>query len=119
MINTFKNVNELDHIQFEIIDARGQKEDGRGLGAKRDLYAPFWSEVADSLCVGVLERAPFVRHDFYKKEWESIGRILRRRFVEANYFPTILLNVFTVYCLFVYCRFFYGKRFVTKGFKNN
>ena len=39
MINRFKNVNELDHIQFEIIDAQGQKEDGRGLGAERDLYA--------------------------------------------------------------------------------
>ena len=25
MINTFKNFNELEHIQFEIIDAQGQK----------------------------------------------------------------------------------------------
>ena len=33
MINTFKNVNELDHIQFEIIHARVQKGDGRVLGA--------------------------------------------------------------------------------------
>ena len=33
MINTFKNVNELDHIQFEIIHVRVQKEDGRTLGA--------------------------------------------------------------------------------------
>ena len=32
MINTFKNVNELDHIQFEIIHVRVQKEDGRVLG---------------------------------------------------------------------------------------
>ena len=38
MINTFKNVNQLDHIQFE---ARGRKDDGRGLGAERDLYASF------------------------------------------------------------------------------
>ena len=33
MINTFKNVNELDHIQFEIIDVWVQKEDGGVLGA--------------------------------------------------------------------------------------
>ena len=39
MINRFKNVNEPDHLQFEIMDAQGQKEDGRGLGAERDLYA--------------------------------------------------------------------------------
>ena len=39
MINRFKNVSELDHIQFEIIDAQGQKEDGRDLGPERDLYA--------------------------------------------------------------------------------
>ena len=67
IINTFKNVNELDHIQFEIIDARGQKEDGPGLGAERNLYGSFFSEVADSLCVGASERVPFVRHDFYKR----------------------------------------------------
>ena len=42
MINTFKNVNELDHIQFEIIDARGQKEDGPGLWAERNLYGSFF-----------------------------------------------------------------------------
>ena len=44
MINTFQNVNGLDHIQFEIIDARGQKEDGCGLGAERDIYVSFCSE---------------------------------------------------------------------------
>ena len=84
MINTF------EHIQFEIIDARGEKDDCRGLGAERDLYASFWSEVADSLCVGAPQGVPFVRNGFHKKEWESIGRILRRELVEANYFPTIL-----------------------------
>ena len=26
MTNTFKDVNELDHIQFEIIDAKSQKK---------------------------------------------------------------------------------------------
>ena len=60
MINTFKNVYELDHIQFETIDVRGQKEDGRGLRTERDLYASFWSEVTDSLCVGASERVPLV-----------------------------------------------------------
>ena len=100
MINTFKNVNELDHIQFQIIYARGQKEDGRGLGAEWDLYASFWSEVADSVGAGASERVPFVRHDLHKKEWESIGRILQRGLVEANYFPIILSKVFIIYCLF-------------------
>ena len=41
MINTFKNANELDHMQFEIIDVQGQKEDGRGLGTERDLVHHF------------------------------------------------------------------------------
>ena len=31
---------------------------------------------------------------------ESIGRILRRGFVEANYFPIILSKAFVIYCLF-------------------
>ena len=103
MINTFKNVNELDHIQFQVIYARKMvvgQENGRGLGAEWDLYASFWSEVADSVGVGASERVPFVRHDLHKKEWESIGRFLRRGFVEANYFPIILSKVFIIYCLF-------------------
>ena len=41
-----------------------------------------------------------MRHDLYQKEWESIGRILRIGFVEANYFPTILSEVYIIYCLF-------------------
>ena len=76
MRNTFKKVNELDHIQFEIIDAQGQNQDGRGLRAERDLYASLWSEVADSLCVSASECIPFVIHDLYQKKWESIDRIL-------------------------------------------
>ena len=67
VINTFQNVIGIDHIQFEIIDARGQKEDGCGLGAERDIYVSFCSEVADSVCVVASERVPFARHDLYKK----------------------------------------------------
>ena len=87
MINTFKNVNELDHIQFEIIDARCQKKDGRGLGTERDLHASFWSEVADSLCVGTSERGPFVRHDLYKKEWESLAEFYEEGLLKPTISP--------------------------------
>ena len=93
IVNTFKNGNELDHMQFEVIDAQVQQKYSSCLGAERDLYSPVWSKVADSLCLGASERIPFVRHGLYKTKWEPIGKILQRGFLKANYFATILSKV--------------------------
>ena len=100
MVSTFKNGNELDHMQFEVIDAQVQKEYSCCLVAERDLYASVWLKVANSLCLGASYRVPFVRHGLYKTKWEPIGRILQRGFLKANYFATMLSKALEIYCVF-------------------
>lgn len=100
MINGFKQIMENDKIKFTIIDPRGEEESGVGIGVDRDLYTSFWMEVADSLCIGTSERVPFIRHDLYFEEWESIGKILKHGYTKTGYFPIFLAKAFVTYCLF-------------------
>ena len=100
MINAFKKINCDDDICYEVIDPRGQREEGIGVGVERDLYTCFWGEVLDSLCIGSTERVPFVRHDLYFEEWEAIGKILCKGFLDAAYFPIQLSQAFLIYVLF-------------------
>ena len=83
-----------------MIDTNGKEEEGVGVGLSRDLYATFWKDVADSLMIGEDERVPFVRHDLFTKEWEAVGKILVKGFLDTNYFPVVLGNVFMQYVLF-------------------
>ena len=98
MINAFKTIDDSDNILYEVIDPCGQREEGIGVGVERDLYSSFWLEIADSLCVGATERVPFVRHDLYIEEWEAIGKILRRGYVDVKYFPIQLSQAFVIVC---------------------
>jgi len=50
--------------------------------------------------LGEGERVPSIRHDFKRKEWEAIARILLKGFQEYQYFPLRLSKVFVVSCLF-------------------
>ena len=52
--------------------------------------------------VGADERSPFVRHDLYMSEWEAMGIILMRGYLDFGYFP-----IFISYCFIHYC--FYGE----------
>ena len=43
------------------------------------------------------ERVPFVRHDLYFEEWEAIGKILCKGFLDAAYFLIQLSQGFLIY----------------------
>lgn len=47
-----------------------------------------------------MERVPFVSHDHFVEEWDSVGRILIKGFESVSYFPTFLSKEFLCYCLF-------------------
>ena len=100
LTEAFKEIRPYDKITFEVIDARGEREEGTRIGLERDIYAMFWKEVLDVLFVGCSERVPFIRHDLYIEEWAAIGNILGRRFLDANYFRTRISRAFIIYCLF-------------------
>ena len=75
-------------------------EDGSGSGVSRDVYSSFWQDVSDAFFVGEKERVPYVRHDLYVKEWEAIGKIILKGYIDTEYFPTFLSKAFLVFCLY-------------------
>ena len=100
LVEAFKTVNLSDTIRFIIINARGEKEPGVGAGVERDIYSSAWKEILDGLCVGERERVPFVRHDLYINEWNSIAKILVKGFMDTKYFPLQLRKAFIIHVLF-------------------
>ena len=84
LVEAFKTVNFSDKIRFIIINTRGEKEPGVGAGVERDIYSSAWKEILDGLCVGERERVPFVRHDLYINEWNSIVKILVKCFINTK-----------------------------------
>ena len=100
LVEAFKRVSLSDTIRFIIINTRGEKESGVGAGVERDIYSSTWKEILDGLWVGERERVPFVRHDLYINEWNSIAKILLRGFMDTKYFPLQLCKAFIIYVLF-------------------
>ena len=100
LVEAFKTVSLSDTIRFIIINARGEKGPGVGAGVERDIYSSAWKEILDGLCVGERERVPFVRHDLYINEWNSIAKILVKGFMDTKYFPLQLRKAFIIHVLF-------------------
>ena len=87
LVEVFKTTNLSDTIRFITINARGEKEPGVGAGFVRDIYSFAWKEVLDALYIRGRERVPFVRHDLYINQWNSIAKILGKGFMDTKYFP--------------------------------
>lgn len=87
-------------MTFIFIDPRGNEELGTGEGVTREVYSTFWSEIANGFLIGKKERVPYVRYDLYTREWESIGKILVKGYIDVNYFPPMISRTFMSYCLF-------------------
>lgn len=102
LITIFQDPSIMNcHIIVEMLNERGIAEKGRGSGVFKDtLISLFWKDVYDSLMLGEGERVPSIRHDFQRKQWEAIARILLKGFQEYQYFPYSLSKTFVVSCLF-------------------
>ena len=101
MIEHFKDPAVLTlHLLFSIIDERGNPEQGTGDGVYREVFSSFWLEFSNSMTIGERERVPFVRHDHFISEYESIARILVVGFKTASYFPLFLSQAYICFTLF-------------------
>lgn len=101
MIAAFKEEEILNcALEIVFIDNKGNVEEGRGSGVKREAFSLFWSEFYDSLAIGAFEKVPAIRHDYQKAEWQSVGRILFVGFSKFSYFPVGLSKAFLASCLF-------------------
>ena len=85
-------------IEYVFIDACRNEKVGHGDGVARDIYSSFWNDISNSLFNGEKERAPFVRHNLYQKEWKAIGKILAKGFKDTGCFPTMVIKSFVQYC---------------------
>ena len=101
MIEHFNNTRVMNSsLLFTVINERGGKEDGVGVGVEREVYSLFWKQFANSVMIGERGRVPFIRHDHFIKEWEAVGRILVKGYQSVSYFPLFLSKAFICYCLF-------------------
>ena len=57
-------------------------------------------EAANSLLIGETERVSYVRLDLFKYEWETIGKLLLKGYIDTGYFPVILSKAFVLFTLF-------------------
>lgn len=60
----------------------------------------FWNHFFTSLSTGATEKVPSVTHDYQRKEWEAIGRILVYGYHRVKYFPVEVSCAFMGCCLF-------------------
>ena len=101
MIEHFKGTRVMNSsLLFTLVNERGDKEDGVGVGVEREVYSLFWKQFANAMTIGERERVPFIRHDHFIKEWEAVGRILVKGYQSVSYFPLFLSKAFICYCLF-------------------
>ena len=63
---------------FTIINERGGKEDGVGVGVEREVYSLFWKQFTNSMTIGERKRVPFIRHDHFIKEWKQLAEYLSK-----------------------------------------
>ncbi|CAB3991112.1 Hypothetical predicted protein [Paramuricea clavata] len=87
-------------LEIVFIDERGNIEDGRGAGVKREALSIFWREFYNSLATGASEKVPAIRHDYQQSEWKSIACVLVAEFIKFGYFPVTLSSAFIASCLF-------------------
>ena len=81
-------------LLFTVINERGGKEGGVGVGVEREVYSLFWKQLANSVMIGEQERVPFIRHDHFIKEWKAVGRILVKGYQSVSYFSLFLSKAF-------------------------
>lgn len=89
-----RNIME-DHLTLRYIDERGVD----GGGVSRDVYSAFWTELFNSSAEGCNQVVPFLRNDMGWREWEAVGRVLAKGFLDHNFFPIYLCKAFILGCL--------------------
>ena len=114
-----KAFDSKDALQFQynirVIGNDGELEKGEGIGVLKEVLSIFWQHFFTSLALGAQEKVPCIRHDFQKRGWEAIARILVYGYISTKFFPPTLSVAFTASCLFGEEQV--GNDFLVKSFK--
>jgi hypothetical protein len=79
-------------LKFHFVDEVGA--DAKGVS--RDAYSAFWKEFFLRSSCGEAERVPCIFPEYGKDEWEAVGRILLKGYVDTHVFPIQLSCAFSV-----------------------
>ncbi|XP_051813790.1 uncharacterized protein LOC127536708 [Acanthochromis polyacanthus] len=67
-------------------------------GVCREVYTAFWEQFLEQ-CEGETERVPRLRPDFSEAEWQAVGRIWVKGFVDHGVMPVKLSVAFILACI--------------------
>ncbi|XP_034535248.1 uncharacterized protein LOC117809829 isoform X2 [Notolabrus celidotus] len=67
-------------------------------GVSRDVYTAFWEQFLEQ-CEGETERVPRLRPDFSEAEWQAVGRIWVKGFLDHGIIPVRLSKAFILACI--------------------
>ena len=97
MIGFFKSPGILKtDLKFKVIDEKGQDEDG----VSREVYTIFWQQFIESCSEGEHARVAAIFPDLGLEEWQAVGRILAKDFIDCNVFPLRLAQAFVIALFF-------------------
>ncbi|XP_073798489.1 uncharacterized protein [Danio rerio] len=68
-------------------------------GVSREVYTAFWDQFLEQ-CEGEDERVPRLRPDFSEPEWEAVGRIWVKGFLDLGVLPVRLASAFILACMY-------------------
>ncbi|MGH0153509.1 UNVERIFIED_CONTAM: hypothetical protein FKN15_024784 [Acipenser sinensis] len=101
-----KETSEFDccTLTEEFVDEAGSDVSG----ISRDAYSAFWEAFFQNCAEGEYERVPALYPEYGKEEWEAVGRILLKGYLDQSYFPIQLSLAFAVGLV-------YGESEITPG----
>ncbi|XP_059389514.1 uncharacterized protein LOC132122967 [Carassius carassius] len=67
-------------------------------GVSRELYTAFWKDVL-AQCEGEDERVPRLRPDYSEREWQAVGRVWVKGYVDHGVMPIRLSPAFILACI--------------------
>ncbi|MGH0170085.1 UNVERIFIED_CONTAM: hypothetical protein FKN15_070349 [Acipenser sinensis] len=105
MLGEFKDSNILNaSLTIEFVDEAGSDVSG----ISRDAYSAFWEAFFQNCAEGEYEHVPALYPEYGKAEWEAVGRILLKGYLDQSYFPIQLSLAFAVGLV-------YGESEITPG----
>ena len=82
MVKEFKDPKIVTDTQkMVLVNSRGEEEEDDDFGGVfRDALSSFLAELLKGHVVGEREIVPCIRHNFSLQDWQSVGRILVKRY---------------------------------------
>uniref|UniRef100_A0A3P9DBH3 Ubiquitin carboxyl-terminal hydrolase n=1 Tax=Maylandia zebra TaxID=106582 RepID=A0A3P9DBH3_9CICH len=81
-------------LKMDFVNERGIDD----AGVSREVYTAFWEQFVEQ-CEGETERVPRLRPDFCEAEWQAVGQIWVKGFLDHGVFPVRLSKAFILACI--------------------